>query len=316
MNEWMERLQINYPIIQGGMGNISNAPLAAAVSNAGGLGMIGAGTMSPEEVEKIIVDTKKLTDKPFGVNIAISVNPYVRELVALIIKHKIKVVSLSAGNPAPMIPLLKEHGVTIISVVASVHQAQKAETLGADILVGEGYEAAGINSNLETTTFALIPQLVQNVSIPVLAAGGIGDGHGLAAALMLGASGVQMGTRLIATKEAPFHENYKQKIIDCTDHGTVVVGRTVGKIRRLLPTPYIHSVIEKEKQGFTIEEYNEMTTEFYHVNGAIEGRLEHGFLNGGQISGLIRDVPSVEELFTSMINEAKERISFVSKKMF
>jgi enoyl-[acyl-carrier protein] reductase II len=316
MNEWMEQLQITYPIIQGGMGNISNAPLAAAVSNAGGLGMIGAGTMSPQVVEKIIIDTKNLTDKPFGVNIAISVSTYVKELVALIIKHNIKVVSLSAGNPAPMIPLLREHGVTIISVVASVRQAQKAESLGIDILVGEGYEAAGINSNLETTTFALIPQLVQNVSIPVLAAGGIGNGHGLAAAMMLGASGVQMGTRLIATKEAPFHENYKQKIVECTDYGTVVVGRTVGKIRRLLPTPYINSVIEKEKNGFTIDEYNELTTEYYHVNAAIDGRLDQGFLNGGQISGLIKNIPSVEELFAGMMNEAKERISFVSKKLF
>ncbi|WP_163100542.1 NAD(P)H-dependent flavin oxidoreductase [Peribacillus alkalitolerans] len=312
MNQITKLLGILYPIIQGGMGNISNAPLAAAVSNAGGLGMIGAGTMTPDEVENIIVETKKLTNRPFGVNIAISVNPHVKELVALVLKHQIKVVSYSAGNPAPMIPILKENGVKILCVIATVLHAQKAEAAGADIVVAEGYEAAGINSHLETTTFALIPQVAKGVSIPVIAAGGIGDGHGLAAALMLGASGVQMGTRFIATKEAPFHESYKQKMLECNDHGTVVVGRSVGKIRRLLPTPYIEKVLEKEKEGMDVQEYAEMTTEYYHVNGAIYGNMEDGFVNGGQIAGLIRNVPSVEELLKSMMKEAKDRLSVVS----
>ncbi|WP_108669926.1 NAD(P)H-dependent flavin oxidoreductase [Peribacillus acanthi] len=312
MNQITKLLGISFPIIQGGMGNISNAPLAAAVSNAGGLGMIGAGTMTPKEVEKIIVETKELTEKPFGVNIAISVNPHVKELVGLVIKHGIKVISLSAGNPAPMIPILKENGVKILCVVATVLHAQKAEAAGADMVVAEGYEAAGINSSLETTTFALIPQVVQGVSIPVIAAGGIGDGHGLAAALMLGASGVQMGTRFIATKEAPFHENYKQKMLECNDHGTVVIGRTVGKIRRLLPSLYIEKVLQKEKEGMSVQEYADMTTEHYHVNGAIHGNMKDGFVNGGQIAGLVSDVPTVEELLTNMMKEAKNRIAVVS----
>jgi enoyl-[acyl-carrier protein] reductase II len=312
VNQITKLLGVSYPIIQGGMGNISNAPLAAAVSNAGGLGMIGAGTMTPEEVEEIIVETKKLTDRPFGVNIAISVNHHVKELVALVIKYQIKVVSLSAGNPAPMIPILKENGVKILCVIATVLHAQKAEAAGADIVVAEGFEAAGINSHLETTTFALIPQIARGVSIPVIAAGGIGDGHGLAAALMLGASGVQMGTRFIATKEAPFHENYKQKMLECNDHGTVVIGRTVGKIRRLLPSPYIEKVLEKEKEGMTAQEYADLTTEHYHVNGAIYGNMDDGFVNGGQIAGLIRDVPTVEKLLTNMMKEAKERLLVVS----
>lgn len=312
MNQITKLLGISYPIIQGGMGNISNAPLAAAVSNAGGLGMIGAGTMTPEEVENIIVETKKLTDRPFGVNIAISVNSYVKELVALVIKHHVKVVSLSAGNPAPMIPILKENGVKVLCVIATVLHAQKAESAGADIVVAEGYEAAGINSHLETTTFALIPQIAQNVSIPVIAAGGIGDGHGLAAAMMLGANGVQMGTRFIATKEAPFHEIYKQKMLKCNDHGTVIIGRSVGKIRRLLPSPYIEKVLEKEREGMTVQEYGDMTTEHYHVNGAIHGKMEDGFVNGGQIAGLIQDVPTVKELLTTMMSEAKERLQVVS----
>ena len=223
-----EMLQIDYPIIQGGMGNISNAQLTAAVSEAGGLGTIGCGTMTPEEVEKIIIETKQLTKKNFAINIAISVSPYVKELINLVIKHNIPVVSLSAGNPAPYIPELHEHGVIVIALVASVKHAQKAEAAGADILVAEGFEAAGINSTLELTTFTLIPQIVKNVKVPVIAAGGIGDGKGLAAALMLGASGVQMGTRLIATKEAPFHDTYKQNLVEASDTETLLIGRSVG----------------------------------------------------------------------------------------
>ncbi len=201
-----DQLSITYPIIQGGMGNISNASLTAAVSEAGGLGTIGCGTMRPEEIETIILETKNRTQRPFALNIAISVTPYIQELVQLAIQHQIPVVSLSAGNPVSIIPELHQHGIKVIAVVASVKHAQKAEAAGADLLVAEGFEAAGINSNLELTTFTLIPQITNAVSIPVIAAGGIGDGKGMAAAFMLGASGVQMGTRLIATKEAPFHQ--------------------------------------------------------------------------------------------------------------
>lgn len=172
MNKLIEILGINLPIIQGGMGNISNAPLTAAVSNAGGLGTIGAGTLLPEEVEEIIRQTKTMTGKPFAVNVALSVSPFTKEILTLIIKHKVPVVSLSAGNPSPYIPKLKEHGVKVICVVASPKQAMKAEKAGADIIVAEGFEAAGINSNLETTTMTLIPQIADVVSIPIAAAGG------------------------------------------------------------------------------------------------------------------------------------------------
>jgi len=306
-------LGIKYPIIQGGMGNISNAVLTAAVSEAGGLGTIGAGTMSVDEVEKIIIETKARTSKPFSVNVALSVSPNAVEVLRLAVKHKVPVVTLSAGNPAPFIPKLHQAGVKVIAVVASVKQAKKAEAAGADILVAEGYEAAGINSNLETTTLALIPQIVQHVKIPVAAAGGIGDGKGLAAMLALGASGVQMGTRFIATEEAPFHEIYKQKLLQATDHETVIVGRSVGRIRRLLNTPYAGKLLEAEKQGITVEEFAELTNEEIHKKGALEGNEERGFMNGGQVSGLISDIPTVKELLDRMIKEARERLELSAR---
>jgi enoyl-[acyl-carrier protein] reductase II len=301
-------LGIKYPIIQGGMGNISNATLTAAVSEAGGLGTIGAGTMPAEEVEKIIVDTKSRTSKPFSLNVALSVSPNAVEIIRLAVKYKVPVVTLSAGNPAPFIPKLHEAGIKVIAVVASVKQAKKAEAAGADILVAEGYEAAGINSNLETTTMALIPQIISHVKIPVAAAGGIGDGKGLAAMLAIGANGVQMGTRFIATQEAPFHEAYKEKLLQATDHDTVIVGRSVGRIRRLLNTSYAEKLLEAEKQGITAEEFAELTSEDIHIKGALEGNEESGFMNGGQVSGLISDIPTVQELMDRMVKEARERL--------
>lgn len=309
MNPVCKLLNITSPIIQGGMGNISNAPLAAAVSEAGGLGTIGCGTMPPDEVEKIILETKQSTDKPFAVNIAISVTPHTKELIELVIKHQVPVVTLSAGNPSSFIPVLHEHNIKVITLVASVKHAKKAEEAGADILVAEGFEAAGINSHLELTTFTLIPQIVQNVRVPVLAAGGIGDGKGLAAALMLGASGVQIGTRFIATKEAPFHEDYKKRLIEAEDTGTTVIGRPVGRIRRILKNPYAAKLINLEKEGMTLEQYGTLTSEEQHVLGAMKGDMEKGFVNSGQIAGLIQHIPSVKELMESMVREAKEQIS-------
>lgn len=313
MNILTSILNIKYPIIQGGMGNISNAILTAAVSEAGGLGTIGAGTMVPQKVEEIIVETKRLTEKPFAVNVAISVSPYVSEILSLVIKHKVPVVSLSAGNPAPFIPKLHENGLKVITVAASVRQAIKAEAAGADIIVAEGYEAAGINSSLETTTLVLIPQIVNKVSVPVAAAGGIGDGKGLAAMLALGASGVQMGTRFIATKEAPFHPEYKMKIIEATDHETVIIGRSVGRIRRVLSTGYAQKLLNYEKEGISLEKFNTLTSEDYHKIGALEGNGEEGFMNSGQISGLIADLPTVKELLDMMIGDANLQLQNAAK---
>ncbi|MED3551972.1 NAD(P)H-dependent flavin oxidoreductase [Cytobacillus praedii] len=308
MNSLTNLLKIKYPIIQGGMGNISNAILTAAISEAGGLGTIGAGTMTPAEVEEIIKETIRRTDKPFALNIALTVSPYVREILSLVKKYNITVVSLSAGNPAPFIPKLHEDGAKVITVCASIRQAKKAEAAGTDVIAAEGYEAAGINSSLETTTLVLIPQIVEAVTIPVIAAGGIGDGRGVASMLALGASGVQMGTRFIATKEAPFHDKYKQKIIDASDHSTVIVGRSVGRIRRVLENDYSKKLLKHEENGISLDDFNRLTSENFHRIGALEGKDEEGFMNGGQIAGLITDIPSVQELMEKIINDAKNQL--------
>ncbi|WNB91402.1 nitronate monooxygenase [Bacillus sp. NEB1478] len=315
MNTICEKLNITYPIIQGGMGNVSNAELAAAISNAGGLGTIGAGTMTPEQVENLIIATKGMTERPFAVNVPLSVSSNVKEILKLVIKHNVEVVSLSAGNPAPFIPKLKEHGIKVITVIASVYHAKKAETAGTDLLVAEGYEAAGLNSPYETTTMTLLPQVCRSVSVPVIAAGGIADGSGLAAAFALGAQGVQMGTRFIATKEAPFHESYKTSLVQADDTKTLIVGRSVGKIRRLYDTPYAQHLIQREKSGTTPEEFQQLTTEDHHILGAVKGDLENGFINSGQIAGAIKDVPSVKELLEKMMKEAKEAVSLLNKRL-
>lgn len=308
MNKLGEILKIKYPIIQGAMGNISNAQLTAAVSEAGGLGTIGVGTMKPEEAEQIIKETKDRTDRPFAVNIPISVTPFLKEMLTLVFQYEVPIVSLSAGNPAPYIKELQADGIKVITVCASVKQAIKVEAAGTDVIVAEGYEAAGINSILETTTLTLIPQITAQVNIPVVAAGGIGDGRGLAAMLMLGASGVQMGTRFIATQEAPFHANYKGQILAANDHSTTIVGRTVGRIRRILRTAYSEKLLAAEKEGIQLEAFEKMTTEVYHKIGALEGSLNQGFMNSGQVAGLITDVPFVKDLLEKIMYEAKEVI--------
>lgn len=315
MKSICELLSIKYPIIQGGMGNISHAALTAAVSEAGGLGTIGSGTMTPREIEAIILETKRKTSAPFAVNIALTVSPYVSDIVDLVIKHQIPIVSLSAGNPAPWIPIFHQYGVKVIVVVASVKHAQKAEEAGADLLVAEGFEAAGINSNLELTTFALIPQITKAVAIPVVAAGGIGDGRGLAAALMLGAGGVQMGTRLIATKDGRFSKEYKEKLVQASGVETRVVGRSVGRVRRILITDYTEKLLSAEKKGISFEEFNHWTSEDKHIIGALQGDMEKGFINSGQVVGLITDIPTVKELFTNMMEEATAQMNAVTRRI-
>ncbi|MBD7965566.1 NAD(P)H-dependent flavin oxidoreductase [Fictibacillus norfolkensis] len=314
MNRICELLNIQYPILQGGMGNVSNAELASAISNAGGLGTIGAGTMSPEEIENLIIATKGMTDSPFAVNVPLTVASNVKEILRLLIKHKVEVVSLSAGNPAPYIPKLKEHGLKVICVVASVYHAKKAEAAGADLLVAEGYEAAGLNSPYETTTMVLLPQVSKSVQIPVIAAGGIADGSSMAAAFALGAQGVQMGTRFIATKEAPFHERYKTSLVEADDTNTLIVGRSTGKIRRIYDTPYAQKLIQLEKNGVSPEEFITHTSEDHHILGAVKGDLENGFINSGQIAGAISDVPSVKDLLETMMKEAREAVSMLNNR--
>lgn len=308
MNALCELLSIQYPIIQGGMGNVSHPELAIAISEAGGLGTIGAGTMKPKEIQRMIEKIKEATNKPYCLNIPLTVQPYADEVVALALEYKVPVISLSAGNPVPYIKKFQKNGSKVICVVASVRHAVKAEIGGADAIVAEGFEAAGINSELELTTMTLIPQIIKKVKVPVVAAGGIADGKGLAAIWALGAAGVQMGTRFIATKEALVHERYKQLIVEANDVGTVIVGRSVGRVRRLLNTPYAQKLIKLEKQGMSLEQFNDLTDEAHHIEGAVKGNIHEGHLNAGQISGLIEDVPTVGELIELMVKEAKETI--------
>lgn len=298
-------LGIEKPIIQGGMGNISNAALSAAISNAGGLGTIGAGTMSSDTVERMIKEVKERTDKPFALNIALSVHPEVERLMELVEHYDIPAVSLSAGNPAPYIPQLSKRGRTVICVVGTVRQAVKAEQAGAALIVAEGVEAAGLNSPQETTTLTLVPQVADAVSVPVLAAGGIADGRGLLAVLALGAEGVQMGTRFIAVKEAPFSEYYKQRILQADDSSTIIIGRSVGRIRRVLDGPYAR-LLKDSEPGLSLEQYSLATDERRHCLGALEGKDSEGFMNSGQIAGLIRDLPSVSELLDEMVAECEK----------
>lgn len=303
MSRLCSKLKIDVPIIQGGMGNISHAELTAAVSNAGGLGTIGCGTMIPAEVRQLIEATRRLTSRPFALNIAIRVSSHAEQLVELAIEERIPVVSLSAGNPAPFLSKLKQAGIQTIGVVASVKQAIKAEQAGIDVLVAEGVEAAGINSPLELTTMTLIPQIADHVTIPVLAAGGIGDGRGLAAAWMLGAEGVQLGTRLIATQESRVHEQYKQHLVQADDLETRIIGREVGQVRRVLNGPYVEAL-----QPTSLTAFQEQTNESFHIKGALEGDETAGYVNAGLISGLIDDVPTVAELFNRMMDDAFGRI--------
>jgi enoyl-[acyl-carrier protein] reductase II len=314
LNPLCKELGIPFPILQGGMGNISSAVLAAAVSNAGGLGTIGVGTLMLEEIEQQLNAIRSGTSQPFCVNLPVSVHPDIEKVIERIIDRKVPVVSLSAGNPSPFIPRFKEKGIKVICVTATVKQAQKAEQAGADIIVCEGYEAAGINALNESTTLTLVPQIVRAVNVPVVAAGGIGNGKGLAAALALGAAGVQMGTRLIATLEAPYHEKYKQALLNATDEATVIVGRPFKKIRRLLKTEGASELLKLEKDAeASAALFLQRTDERYHVLGAIDGNLKQGFVNAGQIAGLIEEIPPVKTLFETMMAEAKHAIELASR---
>ncbi|MFD2923075.1 NAD(P)H-dependent flavin oxidoreductase [Halobacillus naozhouensis] len=305
MNDLTKKLEVTLPFIQGGMGNISHASLAIAVSEAGGLGTIGAGTLHPEKVERMIQDIRHGTSEPFAVNIPLTVNPYVKDILALIKKHAVPIVSLSAGNPAPYIEPLKAENVVVMCVVANDKQAKKAESAGADVIIAEGYEAAGINAREELTTFTLIPKVTSSVDIPVVAAGGIGDGRGVAAAMSLGAQGVQLGTRLIATEDAQVHSAYKEALRSAGSDGTIIVGRPYKQVRRILKTPYGEHLLHSEKEKMPLNTYLEKTNETRHITGAIEGKLTEGHVNAGQIATMIEDIPTVQELFTRMIREAQ-----------
>ncbi|MBT8379489.1 MAG: nitronate monooxygenase [Ignavibacteria bacterium] len=299
-----ELFSIQYPIVQAGMVWVSGWKLASAVSNNGGLGLIGSGSMKPELLREHISDCKNATGKPFGVNI-----PLLRgdadELVKVTIEEGVKIVFSSAGHPGKFIDLLKKNDIKVVHVVPSVKFALKAQEVGCDAVVGEGVEAGGHNGADETTTMALIPQLVDALKVPVIAAGGIANGRGILAALSLGAEGVQIGTRFAATVESSAHQIYKQKIVEAGDNGTVLAFKKIGLVR-MLKNDFAFKAIKAEKQGWDEEKLKVLLGKKRERLGIFEGDKIEGELEAGQGSGLITDIPNVEELFKNLLDELSE----------
>ncbi len=294
-----ELLGIEYPIIQGGMAWVAEYHLAAAVSNAKGLGLIGAASAPGSWVQEQIREAKKLTDKPFGVNIML-MSPYADEVADIIVKEGVKVVTTGAGNPEQYMKMWKDAGVKVIPVVASVALAKRMQRLGADAVVAEGCESGGHIG--ETTTMVLVPQVAQAVDIPVIAAGGIADGRGIAAAFMLGARGVQMGTRFVVTKESQVHDNFKKQIIRAKDIDTKVTGRSTGHPVRALRNQMTKEYLKKEDEGAPFEEL-----ELLALGGlrraVVEGDVKTGSLMSGQSAGLVNTELSCEELIQELVGE-------------
>ena len=278
--------------------------LAAAVSNAGGLGLIGSGGAPASWVKDQIREVKKLTDKPFGVNIML-MNPEADEIAKVIVEEKVPVVTTGAGNPAKYIKEWKEAGVKVIPVVASCALAKMMERCGADAVVAEGTEAGGHIG--EITTMSLVPQVVDAVNIPVIAAGGIADGRGFAAALMLGAKAVQMGTHFVATKECNVHENYKEKIIKAKDIDSKVTGRSTGHPVRVLRNQMSNEYIKKEQEGATLEELELLTLGGLR-KAVVEGNVKEGGLMAGQIAGLVKKQYTCKELIEKVVTEGQQVI--------
>ena len=302
--EITELLNIEYPIIQGGMAWVADYHLAAAVSNAGGLGLIGSGGAPASWVKDQIREVKKLTDKPFGVNIML-MNPEADEIAKVIVEEKVPVVTTGAGNPAKYIKEWKEAGVKVIPVVASCALAKMMERCGADAVVAEGTEAGGHIG--EITTMSLVPQVVDAVNIPVIAAGGIADGRGFAAALMLGAKAVQMGTHFVATKECNVHENYKEKIIKAKDIDSKVTGRSTGHPVRVLRNQMSNEYIKKEQEGATLEELELLTLGGLR-KAVVEGNVKEGSLMAGQVAGLVKKKYTCKELIEKVVTEGQQVI--------
>jgi len=299
---------IPLPIIQAGMVWVSGWKLASAVSNEGGLGLIGSGSMKPDLLREHIQKCKVATDKPFGVNIPL-LRGDVEELVKVTIDEGVKIVFSSAGHPGKYIKLLKQNEVKVVHVVPSVKHGLKAEEVGCDAVVGEGVEAGGHNGINETTTMALIPQLVDVVKIPVIAAGGIADGRGIFAALSLGAEGVQIGTRFAATVESSAHPNYKKKVVEAKDDGTLLAFKKIGLVR-MLKNDFASRAVIAEKDGWDEIKLKELLGSKRERLGIFEGDETEGELEAGQSSGLVKETLTVKELFEkllSQISEAKKR---------
>lgn len=302
-------LNIKYPILQGGMAWVATAELAAAVSNAGGLGVIGAGHMPPDALRSEIVKAKSLTNKPFGVNIML-MSPFVKEVMQVVIDERVPVITTGAGNPGEYIPALKEIGSKVIPVVASVALAKRLERVGVDALIAEGMESGGHVG--EVSTMALIPQIVDAVSIPVIAAGGIGDARGVVAALALGAQGVQIGTRFVASVECTAHDNYKEAVVRAKERSTVLTGVTTGHPVRVIANKLTREYLELERNGASVEELERLGAG--KLKAAVrDGDVERGSIMSGQIAGMVREVKPVAAIIEEIVSEVPTIVAAVQK---
>ena len=303
MNSITSLFKIKYPIIQGGMIWNSGYKLASAVSNAGGLGLIGAGSMYPEVLREHIRKCQQATTQPFGVNVPM-LYPNVEEILKIIIEEGVKVVFTSAGNPKIWTSYLKENGLTVVHVVSSSAFALKAQEAGVDAVVAEGFEAGGHNGREETTTLTLIPMVKEKISIPLIAAGGIATGRGMLAAMVLGADGVQMGSRFAASFESSAHVNFKESIVSSKEGDTQLTLKELAPVR-LIKNKFYKQVQELYAQGATKEELIQLLGRARAKRGMFEGDLEEGELEIGQIAGLIHDIQPVSQIFETILSEFK-----------
>ncbi|WP_422484439.1 enoyl-[acyl-carrier-protein] reductase FabK [Gudongella sp. DL1XJH-153] len=294
-------LGIKYPIFQGGMAWVATSELAAAVSEAGGLGIIAAGNAPGEYVRTEIRKLKEMTDKPFGVNIML-LSPFVEDVINIICEEGVPVVTTGAGNPGKFLQRFKNHDIKVIPVVPTVSLAKRLEKQGVDALIVEGTEAGGHIG--EITTMALVPQVCDAVSIPVIAAGGIADGRGVIAALALGANGVQLGTRFVCSTEAKVHQNYKDKLINAKDRDALVTGRSTGHPVRVIKNQFTREFMELEKAGTSMEDLEKMGSGRLRL-AVVEGDVDRGSVMSGQIAGMINDIKPCREIIEQLINEAK-----------
>ena len=310
MNRITTLFDIQYPIIQAGMVWVSGYKLASAVSNAGGLGLIGAGSMYPEVLREHIQKCQKATSKPFGVNIPM-LYPNIQEIMQLIVEEGVKIVFTSAGNPMTWTSYLKEHGITVVHVVSSSKFVLKAQEAEVDAIVAEGFEAGGHNGRDETTTFTLIPMVKEQIKIPIIAAGGIANGNGMLAAMILGADGVQVGSRFAASIESSAHENFKQAILNTKEGGTQLTLKELTPVR-LIKNKFFDDIQELYAKCPTKEDLAALLGRARAKRGIFEGDLTEGELEIGQIAGLIHEIKSAEAIVFDMMQEyqlAKKKVS-------
>lgn len=303
-----EILNIKYPIIQGAMANIATGQFAADCSNAGALGIIAAGGWDAAKLEEEIHKAKKLTDKPFGVNLML-MNPHCDEMAELVCREKISLVTTGAGNPGKYMDSFKEAGIKVFPVVASVMLAKRMIESGADAIIAEGTESGGHVG--EMTTMTLVPQMVDAVDVPVIAAGGIADGRQFAAALSLGACGAQIGTSLLVSNECPIHENYKKAIIEAKDNGTIVTGRSVNAPVRILKNKMAREYTRAEKSGATRDELEKYTLGSLR-KAVFDGNVDEGSLMSGQVCGQLNEIKPLETILENLMKETKERLNSLS----